>query len=152
MTWVYGSLEPKSIRLLLPCFCFSLWVSINHQKLNIGHFSGIAHSWLAPEVPLKKFRLQLFWISQDYTCALAQPIYIHMAILHLMLYTPYLLQCCRRVAELFSVYTCLDIFLNFIFGTFDQSFCLYNSCCCLVAKLYLTLCYPMDCSPPDSSV
>ena len=25
-------------------------------------------------------------------------------------------------------------------------------CCCLVTKLYLTLCYPMNCSPPGSSV
>ena len=27
-----------------------------------------------------------------------------------------------------------------------------NSCCCSVAKLCLTLCYPVDCSPPGSSV
>ena len=27
-----------------------------------------------------------------------------------------------------------------------------NCCCCLVAKLCLTHCDPMDCSPPDSSV
>ena len=25
-------------------------------------------------------------------------------------------------------------------------------CCCLVSKLCLTLCNPMDCSPPGSSV
>ena len=30
--------------------------------------------------------------------------------------------------------------------------CHYSCCCCLFAKLYLTLCDPMDCSPPDSSV
>ena len=27
-----------------------------------------------------------------------------------------------------------------------------TNCCCWVAKLYLTLCDPMDCSPPGSSV
>ena len=29
---------------------------------------------------------------------------------------------------------------------------LYTNCCCLVAKLSLTLCNTMDCSPPVSSV
>ena len=28
----------------------------------------------------------------------------------------------------------------------------YISCCCLVTKSCLTLCYPVDCSPPGSSV
>ena len=27
-----------------------------------------------------------------------------------------------------------------------------KNCCCLVTKLCLTLCNPMDCSPPGSSV
>jgi len=28
----------------------------------------------------------------------------------------------------------------------------HNSCCCLVTQLCLTLCDPVDCSPPGSSV
>ena len=41
-----------------------------------------------------------------------------------------------------------------LFGTCKQgAHCHYCCCCsCLVAKPYLTLCDPMDCSPPDSSV
>ena len=30
--------------------------------------------------------------------------------------------------------------------------CSYPCCCCLVAQLCLTLCDPVNCSPPDSSV
>ena len=44
-----------------------------------------------------------------------------------------------------SLYSYIFILLNSLF----LSVLLF---CCLVAKLYLTLCNPMDCSPPDSSV
>ena len=41
-----------------------------------------------------------------------------------------------------------------LFGTRKQgAHCHYCCCCsCLVARSYLTLCDPMDCNPPDSSV
>ena len=41
MTWVYGSLEPKFIRLLLPCCCFSLWVSMSPP--NAEHWAFFWH-------------------------------------------------------------------------------------------------------------
>ena len=34
----------------------------------------------------------------------------------------------------------------------DLAICRYYNCCCSVAKLYPSLCNPMDCSTPDSSV
>ena len=40
----------------------------------------------------------------------------------------------------------------FISCNFFMLYFQFYSCCCSVAKLYLTICKPMDCSPPGSSV
>ena len=46
----------------------------------------------------------------------------------------------------FTLSTQMGLFVN------THTHTLIHSCCCLVTKSYLTLCDPMDCSPPVSSV
>ena len=54
---------------------------------------------------------------------------------------------------------CLDLSGGYQVALITWSFtalwftvCVCNHCCCLVAKLGLTLCNPMNCSPPGSTV
>ena len=47
----------------------------------------------------------------------------------------------NQIVEMSAFTTCINI-------SWDGCCC----CCCLVAQLCLTLCYPIDCSPPGSSV
>ena len=53
-----------------------------------------------------------------------------------------------------SLYVSISLYLHLsIFPSYeDPSHCISRYCCCLVTKSCLTLCNPIDCSPPGSSV
>ena len=72
---------------------------------------------------------------------------VHLLTPNLPSFPPYPL-CPLAIISLFSMSVSLSLFRRYV----SVIFYIPHICCCSVTKLCLTLCHPMDCSTPGSSV